>query len=402
MRSDRAAEILIVTPTFYPEMIGTPHYVTDLTKALIDVGHQVRIVTNQPYYPAFRRFPGYGRRTRRDTFGGAEVIRLPTLVPYRGNVILRAVSESHFLLQVAVRVWTGRLSRSRHVLAVTPGVPFAVAAATLLRARYGRVVALVHDVQSGLIGSALLSRAAGRVETRVLDRVDHLAVLSEGMAHTLRRAGVTAPMSVDPLWPTIMDPGIEADGMTVSYSGNLGRKQGVHHLAELAKELAVHAPGARLVIRGDGSERHALIASVREAGLENVTFDGFVDDDELAASLARGAVHVVPQLPEGAAAAVPSKIFNILAVGRPVVAYAAHNSEVAALAAQTDAVVCVEPGDMDGFVREVVGLLEDEVRRTALGRDAKDYIARHRSRELAAQHLQKLLAVEPANILEHQ
>jgi colanic acid biosynthesis glycosyl transferase WcaI len=381
--------LLVVTPTFAPEKIGTPHYVTDLVRALTEAGNDVTVVTNQPYYPAFKRFEGYGRSTRLQQIAGASVHRVPTIVPRGGAFMWRAISEANFVMQVLILRLRGTVRRQRQVLAVSPGVPFVVLAARLCRDPDGRLVAVVHDIQAGLISSSRVRRLAGIVEAWALNRADHVTVLSAVMRESLVELGVRKPIDVDPLWPTITAPDdVEPDHRVVLYSGNLGRKQGVHHLLTLAEHLERLAPSAEVVIRGDGSERERLVTTATEQHRGNVRFEGLVEAHELARSLASAAVHVIPQLPEGAAAAMPSKIFNILAVGRPVVAYASAESGMAELADQLEAVVRVEPGDDVGFARavaEALALDHDELER--IGQEAREYIAREFSRTSAARTL---------------
>lgn len=388
----------IVTPTFHPERIGTPHYVTDLVDELDARGVPPEVVTGQPFYPAFERFDGYGRGTRQDVHGRVPVHRMPTVVPRGGKVAWRLASEANFLVQVAWARLRGRVPSSRHVLAVSPGSPFSVLAGRLVAGRDGRLVALVHDVAFGLAAATAGPRARRlvgplrRLEVWSLDRADVAAVLSERMADELRAAGVTTPMVEVPLWTTVEAVAPVAEmPMVVQYSGNLGRKQGVADLVVLAAWLAEHLPAARLVIRGSGSQRAVLEQDVVAGDLHNVTFEDLVPRDQLAAALAGCSLHVVPQLPEGARYAVPSKIFNVLAVGRPVVVTAESDTPVADLAEATPAVVRVPPGDVPAMGRAVRDLLLDDPRRRELGELGRRFVATECTRDAAADRLVDLL-----------
>jgi colanic acid biosynthesis glycosyl transferase WcaI len=383
-----AEPLYVVTPLFAPEPVGTSHYVADLVRGLWDHGEHVQVITNQPYYPSFVRFPGYGRHTRRDDFEGVPVRRLPTIVPRGGRPAWRAASELNFLVQVFLLVAFRRVPRSSRVLAVSPGSAFAVLAGALLTRRSGRCVAIVHDVQADLAattgaGGTVVSQIV-KVERFALNRAAEVTVLSEGMARTLEGQGVVVPISVEPLWPTVGPSAVAAEANLVLYSGNLGKKQGLPLLLDVAERLRTLQPQARILIRGEGSQRTELEREVVERGLTNVTFENLVPESELADSLSRAAVHVVPQLPEGAAAAMPSKIYNVLAVGRPIVASAAENSGIRELARSVEAVRCVPPDDPDAFAMAIRELLNDPVERDRMGRAAIEHTERHRSRHAAA------------------
>lgn len=225
-----------------------------------------------------------------------------------------------------------------------------------------------------------------------MNGADGVAVLSSQMADKLREVGVTSRIEVVPLWPTVPpDRSDEDPDRVVLYSGNLGRKQGVGMLLELAEVLKDRASDAVVVIRGDGTQRDALVRSARARGLDNVRFAPFVPVEELAGSLREAAVHVVPQLPEGSAYAVPSKIFNILAVGRPVVATAESGSPLANLAREIPAIRCVPPGPVEEFAAEVCQLLDDPEERDRLGKIGRRTVRDSYSRVAATDRLLQLL-----------
>lgn len=354
--------MLIVTPTFHPEPVGTPHYVTDFVRHLAASGPPVRVVTNQPYYPGFRRYPGYGRAQRHDTFGSVPVYRLPTIVPNAGRRLSRLVSEANMLFQVIVAVMLRRLERAHSVVAVSPGSPAAILAGRFLRLPAGRLVVMVHDIGFGLANTTggllgrLLAGSIRRVEVWGLNRADRVTVLSDHMGATLRSAGVVSPIETVGLWPTVGRAKVTPEAV-VLYSGNLGRKQGVHRLLDLAANIRSQAPESRVVIRGEGSQRKRLIETTRARGLENVTFEDFVPAADLATSLAAARVHVVPQSPEGAEYAVPSKIVNVLAAGRPVIVTAHPDSPIGQLSGLCGAVILVDPADDRALADEVLRIM---------------------------------------------
>lgn len=397
-----ADDVVLISPTFHPERIGTPLYATDLVRGLVEHGLGCRVVTSQPYYPAFRRFPGYGRGTRRDALDGVPVFRVPTVVPRRGGALGRALSDVNLLLQVALGIVTRRIGRSSSVVAVDPGVPLVVLAGSMLRRRNGRLLAVVHDVQFGLVASTggavsrRLSPVARAVEVWALNRASAVAAISAPMRGVLIDAGVSVPVHVVPLWPTL-EPGAggEPDPEAVLYSGNLGRKQGVDLLLDVAERLRAIAPSAHVTIRGEGTERPGLRAEAARRDLENVTFDDLVPEGELAATLAGAAVHVIPQAPKGADFAVPSKVYNILAVGRPVVVTAPRRSALARLAAEVEAVVVVEPGDVEAFAEAVARLLRDREQRERMGTAAREWVRRTRHRDVAIGQYLELLHRSP-------
>lgn len=381
------AEILVMSPTFHPEKVGTPVYATDLVRGLSDAGHDVRVVTNQPYYPSFRRFEGYDRSRRRDVVDGVPIHRLPTIVPPRGRPIWRAVSEFNMLVQLVIALLTRRIARSRHVVVISPGVPLVAVAGRLLRRRGGRLLAIIHDLQFGLARASgapsSLARLVRRTEVGALGLADVVAPISEEMAAQLRGAGLRREVNVVGLWTTIRPTGRAPEPNLVMYSGNLGRKQGVEVLLEVAEHVGHLRPDVRLVIRGDGSERAALIRRSQQLGLANVAFEDFVSTSELAASLESAPVHLVPQLPEAADHTVPSKVFNVLAVGRRVLAMTPVDSTLARLATSVEGLHTVAAHDAAGAAHRIIELLDESASGTG---GAADRISRAAQQQFGRSH----------------
>lgn len=352
--------LAIVTPTFHPEAIGTPLYATDLARWFAARGWRVRVVTAQPFYPTFRRHPGYGRQRRHDRLEEVEILRVPTIVPAQGRPSLRAVNEANFALQGLLR---SPGQRAEAVISISPGVPWAVLVGRALRARSGAHVALVHDIQSGLAGSlglaatslAPLLRAS---EVASLHRADRIAVLTEEMGAALRALGVRRPIDVVPVWATVAaDPAAwrRPGPPTVQYSGNFGEKQGVATLLTLARSLRTAAPDARLLLRGEGHRFEQL--RVEAADLSNVVFEAPVPEVDLPAALGRSPVHVIMQAPGSAVYAMPSKAINALACGCHVVAMAEPASPLSRLAGEVHELEVVGVGDVDAMCDRVVAQL---------------------------------------------
>lgn len=387
-------DLLVISPTFHPEPIGTPVYATDATRWFQERGYDVAVLTAMPFYPEFRRYPGYGRRRRRDRLDGTPIYRVPTIVPRRGALPLRAVSDVNFTAQALVALRTGRVRRARAVLTFSPGTPLVMAVGERATVPGGTHVGVVHDLQTGLASavSALpgpVLRLMRRVERGLLSRPDHLFALSEQMRTELLDLGVRNPVSVAPIWvdvdgdaETTPQPPPEPTGPpTVMYSGNLGRKQGVMQLADIAARLGELAPDIRLVIQGEGPLREKLEAAICSRGLRNTTLVPLSSRSQLLASLQSAHVHVVPQAADVGDSAVPSKVFNIMAAQRPAVVAATPGSSLDALSRRSGGLVTVAPADVQATTQEIVALIRDTKRRARLAQAGRSYATTHHSRD---------------------
>lgn len=381
------APVLFVTRYYRPELIGSAPFTADIAEFLADKGRDVTVVTGLPHYPMAEVFPDYRDGARlREVFNGVRVERVPSGTPRRPSASSRILNEIGFLLRGLASLATGRYTRHRVVLALCPSV-LGVALGVLARRRGGVCVAIVHDIQSGLAaglgmvnggGLAGLMRACERL---VLNRVDLVVVLSAEMRDHLRRVGVTAPIEIVPLWVDtdhVRPAEAPAAGpVRVLYSGNFGRKQGLGQVIALAQTLAARRPDIEIILRGSGSQIDALAQEVERLGLGNVRLSELMPHEGLGSALAAGDVHLVPQNPDAAAFAVPSKAFNIMAVGRPFVATALPGTVLWRLQETTGAFLCVPPNDPEAFAEAVLRLADDPALRDELGKRGRHFVEHH-------------------------
>ena len=389
--------ILFVTRYYWPELIGSAPFSTDIAEWLAAHGRPATVVTALPYYPHDEVFPAYrGDRCRRETVCGVDILRLGVGPPRATSAMARMANEVEFLLRGLIDLARGRLRRHDVVLALCPSI-LSVALGVAARRRGGACVAIVHDIESGLaeklgmVGNGRLASAIKACERAILNRTDLVAVLSAEMKDQLRGLGVTVPIEVIPLWVDTdhiqAAPAVARSGVKVLYSGNLGRKQGLGQVVAMARELADRRMDIEIVLRGDGNQAGELLDQIRSLGLTNIHLAELQPNEALGAALAVGDIHLVPQRPDAAAFAVPSKVFNIMAVGRPFVATALPDTLLWRLQRQSGAFLCVPPDDPPSFAEAVIRLADDSRLRQELGQRGREFVEAHYAKPRILGHL---------------
>lgn len=390
-------DTLVVTQHYIPEPIGSAPLCADLAASLAARGSDVTVLTNRPFYPEGRVFDPY--RTGQHDSGFERGIRVERVTPWlsaRRRSMGRIAADAAFVVRGTVALARGRVRRAPLVVSVTPSVLCALLGRLCVQ-RGGRHVTVVHDIESGLAGAldmirvSPLVRAFRSVERLALDQADAIVAPSAQMKRQLEELGVKRPVYVVPLWvdaesiqpmpPTAHSP------KTALYSGNIGRKQGLGQLLDLAHALRGHEDELRILIRGKGSERDELERQALARKLDNVAFAPLLPPMRLAQGLAEGHVHLVPQDPRAADFAVPSKIFSIMAAGRPFVATARPGSVLWELQQDSGAFLCVAPYDIDAFADAVLRLARDAAYSAALGRRGRQYVEDRHSRDAITRQL---------------
>lgn len=146
------------------------------------------------------------------------------------------------------------------------------------------------------------------------------------------------------------------------YSGNIANKQGIDIVVEAAWQLQ-RRQDLTFVICGEGPNRARL--EERALGLSNVQFHDLQPKERLNELMGLATVHLLPQLAAAADLLLPSKLTNMLASGRPVVATAATGT---GLAREVEGCgLVVPPEDGSAFAGAIETLLDDGEFRSAAG-----------------------------------
>ena len=393
---DIQEDVLIVSRHYAPEPTGSAPVIQQMAEWLASDGMAVEVVTVRPNYPGSQIFPGF-ERGQRDVAveNGVSIRRLPTRPSKGPRLLARAGPEALFMVQLLFH----RMRRrpSSRLVTLCPSI-LTVLGALPLRARGGRHITVLHDVQSGL-GTALgvgrlVAGILRRLEAWTLNRVDHLVVLSDAMGRAIADMGVRTPYVVAPpqVDTRVIRPLPEAEGRpTLMYSGNLGRKQGLHVLLQLAAILKFKAPDIRILVRGDGALRSELVEGAEAQGLSNFEVEPLVAREDLPRSLSEGHVHLVPQLPGGRDFAVPSKIFSIMAAGRPFLATADEDSHIFTLAENVGAGLAISTSDVEGLADAAIALLRDAPRRRRMGEAGRSWVEKEADTAVVMRRIAGLL-----------
>lgn len=375
--------VVLMTMHYWPEPIANGPVLKNQNEVIAEAGYDVSVVAPRPFYPQGRVPDEYRDGSRDHEFHGSiEVNRVFAEDVEFGRMSKRAKAEWAFSANAYRFMKTQPPPKA--IFTLVPSI-FTVMQANRIAKRTGaRHIAIVHDIQSGLAKAtgqakfAPLIWAIQKLERWALNRADQVLTLSEGMARELREIGVRTPMVILPPMVNEFDitPRPERDGPpSVVYSGNMGRKQGLNLLVAMARTLEERGSPARIILRGGGVMRDELVAEA--AGVPNVEFADFAPEDQFAESLAAGHVFLVPQDEAGANFAVPSKIYTLMAAGRPFVGTAAPGSPLDLEREKSGAFLVSRPGDAGDLANQVQRLIDDPALRAELGANGRRYVEQH-------------------------
>jgi colanic acid biosynthesis glycosyl transferase WcaI len=399
--------ILVYGLNYTPELTGIGKYTGEMAAWLAQRGHEVRVVTAPPYYPAWRireDYRGTSYRTERAP-GMPLVCRTPLYVPERPTGINRVAHLVSFMLGSLPVMLREMFWQPEVVFTVEPTF-FCVPLALFVAKGAGAACWLhVQDFEVDAAFDLGILPAEGpvhdvalRIEKFFIHAFDRVSGISARMVERARAKGISEERAV--LFPNWVDvdairpidpavrqcnsircglaakvPGIE-DKVVLLYSGNMGAKQGLELLAPLAEEFAEDSR-VHFIFCGDGAFRPQFEILVGDR--PNVTLLPLQPLEGLNDLLNAADIHLLPQRGGAADLVMPSRLTGMLASGRPVIATAAQGTQLAQVVEGCGLAVAAEdPAALHAAVRRLV---DDKQLRLRLGLAAREYAVTHLGKE---------------------
>jgi colanic acid biosynthesis glycosyl transferase WcaI len=417
------SRVLVVSHYYDPEPLPKAG---ELARALVDRGHEVRVVTGLPTYPAGDLYDGYRFGLRRTSVDAGVPVTRTLEIPYHGrSPIGRAANYASTGISMslgwprgwapdAVYVW------SPPPTSVLPAHILARAGRGYVRRagrgsnRRPRIVMDIQDlwpdfgILAGLLQESRSVEVLRWLERAAYRRADRLVVPTAGYRDAIVGKGISGErIEVIPNWipdedavapdPATVDAARRAEGwdgrFVVLFAGNLGNAQGLETVIDAAARS--DDPEVVWAFAGDGTDRHRLAELAAQRGIsDRVQFLGRRDPATMPALAGAADVLLVHLRPSPLAdVVVPTKLNGYLAYGRPILC--ALGGEGAALLQRAEAGIAVAPGDAAALVaglRELRAL--DASDRAAMGARGRAFARRELVRSSLLDRYEAVLGVD--------
>jgi colanic acid biosynthesis glycosyl transferase WcaI len=392
--------VLLLNLYYPPDTSATAKMAQTVVEALA-AKHEVCVLCGRPSYDPTEQRPW--RLYQTEVNGTVRVIRVGSTAHPRTQMKRRL---ANYLSYVLLAVPRAVLLRSDVVLAMTDPPFEGIVGAFVAMLKGQPYVYNIRDlypdmaVGGAIVKPGLLARFWERMHRWALRRATSVVVLGEDMRKRILSKGVDAKRvavvrdgaeipggkeTTASLDPQVIGEIREGFRFVLVHAGNLGFYGAWETLLSGAQKLG--GQGVGLVFVGDGAQRERLRAAARE--IPNVRFLPFYPSSKIASVLAAGDAHVITVKRGLEGVVVPSKLYGILAAGKPIVAVAPEECDVVALGRSNGFGVSSNPDDAEGFARCVTELIRADGRLEAMGgAAAKAAPEFERKREL-----EKLLAI---------
>jgi colanic acid biosynthesis glycosyl transferase WcaI len=376
----------ILSELYYPEESSTGHLVTQIAEGLADgLDYCVNVICAQPTYSKRGM-----RAPSCEKFREVQIYRVWSTTFSKDRLMGRLFNILTILISFSFKSFR-RVKKGDVILVLTNPPILPLVAIAMARLKGAKTVLLAHDVYPDVLvptgftnKESFLFRIFDNLMSFVFRSMDAIIVLGRDMKERIQTKlpNEYTKIFVIPNWSDdsiTSDPIAESKmrerlGLTnkfvVQYSGNIGRTHGVDTILRAAEILEKSdAVNIHWLICGWGGQRKKAERTIADKKLSSVTLLEPFPRDELNEFLNCCNVSIISFIPGMAGISVPSRMYNVLASGKPIIAVAEPNSELSLLISESETGWRVDPEDHIELARLVGSLATN--RQTVANKSAK-------------------------------
>jgi colanic acid biosynthesis glycosyl transferase WcaI len=391
--------LLVFNQYYWPGVEATAHLLSELCAALSS-DFDVTVVTG--------KLQGQPDRVHREQHEGVEIVRVPSTAFDRSSLPLRALNYGTYLLG---SLRTGLTAQPPDVVLCMTDPPVIADVALVVARRFDAPLVVVSQdvfpeiaIELRRLENKLVIEVLRGLIRLYLQRADRVVAIGETMRRRLEDKGAAPErLRVIPNWvdSTVLTPqphdnewsrkhGFEGR-FVVMHSGNVGFAQNLDALVRATTFLR-DLERLTVAVVGEGSRRVELVALAELLETDAVRFLPYQPRSALSESLSAATIHVVGLAKGLSGYVVPSRLYGILSVGRPVIVAADRDSETAQLVERVECGVVVPPGRPELLAAAIRKAYEGELPLEEMGKRAREYVTEEADRTVAIDRYRRLLA----------
>jgi glycosyltransferase involved in cell wall biosynthesis len=363
--------LLVYSIYFYPDVASLGQILTELCEGLQD-DFDITVICAVPNYTGKIEEKYKGKRFYFEKYQKINIIRVSVPEFVKGNKFSRIKNIlTYFINAVIATFKTGPQD-----IILTVSQPPILGGLLGVIGKKLKKCKLVYNIQDfgpevieavGYIKSKFIISLLRKIDKFTCKKSDTVIVVGRDMQQTLisRFKGKKVPNNIvinnwadetklyplDKNHPKVLEfrkrYDLE-DKFVIMYSGNLGLYYDLENIIKVFAEFK-NRKDIVFVFIGDGAVKRNLVSYVEQNNIKNIKFIPYQPKEELNYSLNAADVHIVCNAKGIKGVSVPSKVYSVIAVKKPIIGILEEGSEARLLIEELNCGKCINPGDYDGI-----------------------------------------------------
>jgi len=401
-------KIQFLVMCYAPEEVSGAVLVTELAADLARRGHEVTVVAPVPNYPLGVVFPGYRNALYQvEWIDGVRVVRIWSYISPDKAAWKRVLFFGTFCCSA---FWGGLFAgRPDILISYSPPLPLGTPAWLLSRVWNIPWVLHIMDlypeaaVAAGLLRSRSLISIFSKQARFYYRHARHIAVISDRFRQIIEGLGIPGEkISLIPVWadPWNIFPAEKENSFrrkhhidgkfVVMYAGNMGFTSSLEDVLD-ASRILKEDPEVQFVFVGEGVLKKHLMKRASQQGLDRILFLPYQPRESFNEMMAAADVSLVTLNTKSSSYSLPSKTFNIMASGRPLLAVTPDDSELARIVSSAGCGLHIPPHDPQRLAEAIHSMKKDRVDLERMGSNGRAEVERTYCRSACVDSYEKML-----------
>lgn len=396
--------LLFLNRAFYPDVESTGQLLTELCQDL-ENDFEIHVICGNPLYRKVKN----RKLINRTNYGKITIWRINNTTFPKKYFLTRFINLfSYFILCF---LWTFFLKRMNCAIAETDPPLLAIVAYVNSRIRRSSFIYYPQDIwpDVGIVNrrmtNPILTKILKVVNVFLYQKSTRIIVPGRDMKKRLEEDYSIIPHKIavvenwadpDQIFPIAREENVFLkkyalkDKFLVMYSGNLGLSQDLENIIYLADALR-EVKDIFFVLIGEGALKEKLVNMSASLGLRNIKFFNYQEKKDLKFSLNAAHIHLVPLKKGMKGIIVPSKVYGIMASGKPFIAAVDEGSEIDKIVREFQCGIVTSPSDVEELKKAVLWAFHNQDKIEKMGERGRIALVNHYTKKICAQKFKKII-----------
>lgn len=397
--------ILFFNRSFYPDFESTGQLLTELSEDLTGYGHKVTVIAGNSRVKT-KKFQLF---ISRDKYKLIEILRVGQTGFFKNYLFFRLINLATYFINAFL---AGFLVKDKPDVVVAQTDPPVLGLLGYFFAKWykAKFIYYCNDIYpeigivTGKLTNPILNLLLRQINMFSFKNADKIVCIGESMQKNIISKGIEKnKVKVVHYWAdtSLLYPVDKEKNLFISsnnlknkfivmYSGNIGLTQNLDNVIEVARYFKEKKDLLFLFI-GEGVSKSNLITLSKSYGLSNVNFLPYVSKDSLQYSLSAADIHLIPFQKGLSGVLVPSKVYGILACGKPFIAWVDKESEIYTIAHNYKCGMTVMPDDLEGMTKAIEWTINNPKELEKMGKNSRETAINYFDRKIGTAVFNKLL-----------